>query len=224
MCSAPAATCAVDVGEHDVRLHDAELPVVDRHDRTMAAQMPAAAARLGVADDPPRAVAASAASRSCDSGGRPGAIGHEKMKAAAAAGHDGRRGPRSPQNARRALRVSGSARRRGRRSPPAPLRTRRRARRRRRAIAATRRSAARTARTRRCAPTDSAAAHAAMTGAASRVAVCIGRWNADQIGRRDALVASSFSFATSTHVDRRSPPRRSQAAGDARPNGWRPSS
>ena len=41
----------VDVGEHHLRLHDAELSVVDRHDRTMAAQVPAAAAGFGVADD-----------------------------------------------------------------------------------------------------------------------------------------------------------------------------
>ncbi len=56
MCRAPAATCAADVGEHDVRLHDAELAVVDGDDRTVAAQVLAAAAGLGVADQPPLAI------------------------------------------------------------------------------------------------------------------------------------------------------------------------
>ena len=56
MCRAPAATCAADVGEHDVGLHDAELPLVDRHDRTVPAQVPAAAAGFGVADQPALAV------------------------------------------------------------------------------------------------------------------------------------------------------------------------
>ena len=37
-----------DVGEDDARRDDAELPVVNRHDRAMAAQMFAAAARFGV--------------------------------------------------------------------------------------------------------------------------------------------------------------------------------
>src|SRR5262245_5401265 len=38
----------VDVGQHDIRLDDAELTVVDRHDRTMAAEMTASAAGLRV--------------------------------------------------------------------------------------------------------------------------------------------------------------------------------
>ncbi len=70
-----------DVGEHDVRLHDAELPVVDRHDRTMPAQMPAAAARFGVADEPSLGRPASAASRSARAAAAPRSIGHEEMKA-----------------------------------------------------------------------------------------------------------------------------------------------
>src|SRR5437868_2176190 len=45
-----------DVGKDHVALYDAELPVVNRHDRAMAAQVPAAAARFGVADKPPIAV------------------------------------------------------------------------------------------------------------------------------------------------------------------------
>ena len=32
MCSAPAATCAVDVGQHDLARHDTELAVVNRDD------------------------------------------------------------------------------------------------------------------------------------------------------------------------------------------------
>ncbi len=39
----------VDIREHDLLLNDAELPVVDRDDRAVAAQVPAAAARFGVA-------------------------------------------------------------------------------------------------------------------------------------------------------------------------------
>jgi hypothetical protein len=46
----------VDVGEHHVRLHDPELAVVDRHDRTMAAPVPAAAAGFRIAHQPPAAV------------------------------------------------------------------------------------------------------------------------------------------------------------------------
>ena len=45
-----------DVGQDDIRGHRAEAPVVHGHDRTMAAQMLAAAARLGVANRPRRAV------------------------------------------------------------------------------------------------------------------------------------------------------------------------
>ena len=41
---------ARNVGQHDVGLHDAELPCVHRHDGTVPAQMPAASARFGVAD------------------------------------------------------------------------------------------------------------------------------------------------------------------------------
>ena len=61
-----------------------------------------------------------------------------------------------------------------------------------------------------------------MTGAASLVAVCIGRWNATR-SRSPSSPGSSFSFAMST---RRTsiPSRRSHAAGDASPNGWRPMS
>ena len=69
-----------DVREHDVRLHDAELPVVDRHDRTVTAEMPAAAARLRVADDAPRRRRGicSVAYRRQRRQARP--IGHEEMK------------------------------------------------------------------------------------------------------------------------------------------------
>ncbi len=42
-----------NIGEHDLGLHDTELSVVDRHDRTVPAEMTAAAAGFGVADDPP---------------------------------------------------------------------------------------------------------------------------------------------------------------------------
>jgi hypothetical protein len=39
----------VDVGEHDIPLHDPEPPVVDRDRRAVAAAVPAAATGLGVA-------------------------------------------------------------------------------------------------------------------------------------------------------------------------------
>ena len=42
---------ARDVLQHDVRLHDEEPAAVDRDDRAVAAEMLAAAAGLGVADD-----------------------------------------------------------------------------------------------------------------------------------------------------------------------------
>ena len=41
-----------DIGQHDLRLDDAELSLVDRHDGTMSAQMAAPSARLGVPDHP----------------------------------------------------------------------------------------------------------------------------------------------------------------------------
>src|SRR5437870_10242308 len=50
------ADLRIDVREHDADGDDAELAVVDGHDRTMAAQMPASAAGLGVADNPTRSV------------------------------------------------------------------------------------------------------------------------------------------------------------------------
>src|SRR6185295_2240051 len=46
----------VEISDNDLRLDDAELAVVDRDDRAMAAEMPAPAARLGVADQAARAV------------------------------------------------------------------------------------------------------------------------------------------------------------------------
>jgi len=54
----PRARCHLvrDVGEDDSLLHDAELAVVDRHNRTVPAQMTAAAARLGVPGERARAV------------------------------------------------------------------------------------------------------------------------------------------------------------------------
>ena len=60
----------VDVGEHDVRRHDAELAAVDRHHRTMPAQMLAPAARFGGADGF-RAAVADMKRRVLRSGGRP---------------------------------------------------------------------------------------------------------------------------------------------------------
>ena len=44
-----------DIAEHSLRLHDPELPVVHRHNRTVPAPVLAAAGRLRVADDPPPA-------------------------------------------------------------------------------------------------------------------------------------------------------------------------
>ena len=78
MCSRAGGDLRVDVGEHDVRLHDAELAVVDRHDRTVAAQVPAAAAGFRVADQPAacRRGICSVAYR--DSGGSPVRSGTRK--------------------------------------------------------------------------------------------------------------------------------------------------
>ena len=132
---------ARDVGEHDVGLHDAELSLVDRHDRAMAAQMLAAAAGFGVPDD--RRVPSgmcSVAYRA--SGGSPlrsgtrkwsrgtGAVvrsDRRRSRAAMASGH-------VPAAVSDALVQTASDRAR---SPSAPPRTRRRAHRRRRASAAT---------------------------------------------------------------------------------------
>ncbi len=52
----PALDLRGDVGQRDVDRDDAELPAIDRHDRAMAAQVLAAARRLGVADHAPGAV------------------------------------------------------------------------------------------------------------------------------------------------------------------------
>ena len=46
-----------DISQHDLRLDDAELSFVDRHDGTMPAEMAAPSARLGVADHPAAAAA-----------------------------------------------------------------------------------------------------------------------------------------------------------------------
>jgi hypothetical protein len=42
----------LNVCQHDVGLHDTKLPVVNRHNRTVPAQMPTPAARLGRAHEP----------------------------------------------------------------------------------------------------------------------------------------------------------------------------
>ena len=61
---------------------------------------------------------------------------------------------------------------------------------------------------------------AAITGPASRVAVCIGRWNAISSGPLKRSLRS-FSFAASTQATVQ-PSARSHAAADASPNGCRP--
>ena len=70
---------AGDVGEHDVGRHDAELPLVHRDDRAMAAQVLAAAAGLGGPDDSPRAVRHVKRGVSIQRE-QPAAIRNEKMK------------------------------------------------------------------------------------------------------------------------------------------------
>jgi hypothetical protein len=45
---------AANILQHDVALHDAELPLVDRHNRTMPAQVLAAAAGFRIAHRAPR--------------------------------------------------------------------------------------------------------------------------------------------------------------------------
>src|SRR5262245_47375637 len=59
-----------------------------------------------------------------------------------------------------------------------------------------------------------------MIGAASRVAVCIGRWKAITSAASKTL-GSSFSLAVSTHTTS-DPCAPSHAAADATPKGWRP--
>ena len=56
MCVAPASTCCAMSASTTSDGHDAKLPVVDRHDRAVAAPVLAAARRLGVAGDAPRPV------------------------------------------------------------------------------------------------------------------------------------------------------------------------
>ena len=68
-----------DVGEDDLGLHHAELAVVDRDDRTVAAQMTAAAARLGVTDQRARAISALQRGVAIEPR-QAGPIGHEEMK------------------------------------------------------------------------------------------------------------------------------------------------
>ena len=79
MCSRARRHLRGDVGQHDVGLHDAELAVVDRHDGTMAAQMTASAAGLGVADDPARAVA-ELQRRVAGERRQTGSIGHQECR------------------------------------------------------------------------------------------------------------------------------------------------
>src|ERR1700680_4358288 len=61
-----------------------------------------------------------------------------------------------------------------------------------------------------------------IAGAARRVAVCIARWNpiSEAVSTE---TAGKGCLVRSTHVTSH-PARRSHAAGDARPNGWRPNS
>ena len=60
-----------DVGQHHLDRHDAELPVVDRHNRTVPAAMLAAAGGLGGADDGLPAVGPLQLARRRSSAGRP---------------------------------------------------------------------------------------------------------------------------------------------------------
>ena len=123
-----------DVGQHDVGLHDAELPLVDRHDRTMPAQVPAAAAGLGVADRSARCRPASAASRTATAAAapidrEPETRGEVRHAVCTLIVPSPRRGLRPADAAIPASRVR---RRCTARSPPGPPRTRRQAPRRRR--------------------------------------------------------------------------------------------
>ena len=166
MCSAPGRDLRVDVGEHDVRLHDAELAVVDRHDRAMPAQMLAAAARFGVRRRPFWCRPASAARRSA-----------QRRQARRSGTRNCRRGIRCGaglQPCVRSQRLKACADFDPSRNRTKFPRTRRRARRRRRAIAAIRVQ-------RRVEPVRADARRRiqrrtlAITGPPSRVAVCIGR-------------------------------------------------
>ena len=73
MCSAPAYLAA-NVLEHHVARHDAKDAVIDRHNRTMAAEMLAAAAGFGVARDARIGRPGSNKCAYSRSGGRPGAV------------------------------------------------------------------------------------------------------------------------------------------------------
>ena len=224
MCSRAGRDLRGDVGEHDLRLHDAELPVVDRHDRTVPAQMPAAAARLGVADQPPRAVAASAASRTSTAAAAPRDRARGSESAAAARPAEPRRPRRPPTMLAlrpvRALRflpvVAPSAASSSSNSPPRtsstpsdaqPLGVERR-------VEAVRADARRR---------DSARRAVAITGAGQPRRRVHRQVKGDEVGPAQAArAAASPSPRRRTRPSH--PPARSHAAGDASPNGCRPSS
>ena len=68
-----------NIGEHRFALDDSELAVVNRHDGTMPAEMLAAAARLGISDQP-RAIALTQFGIAGEIG-KAGAVGREKLAA-----------------------------------------------------------------------------------------------------------------------------------------------
>ena len=177
-CDVPRATGDLggDVGGDDVRLHDAKLSGVDREQSDSAGT--GAGIRGWLRCSRPagarhRASAASRISRAAE-----GLSDRGRGNESAA----NRRPEETAETAEAAENIwlcvlgglcGSSDSYRPRR--PGPPRTRRRRSRRRRGRAATRRSAARTDRTRRCGAAGFARRAAAISGPASRVAVCIGR-------------------------------------------------
>ena len=199
-----------DVGEHDVDGDDAELAVVDRHDRAMAAAVLAAARGVGRADDLARAVR-HLQRRVAIERGQPRAIRLDELQSSGTIGE-------------RRLQPSLEARpwaclRRSQRDllpPPAPARSTRRA------AAAALRSAAHTGRTRRSSPPDSSRARD-RSPAAPAASPCA---SADRRrrGRRRSTASRGSCCRDRSIASTSTPARRSHAAGDARPKGWRPRS
>ena len=201
-----------DVGDDDVGWHDAELPVVDGHDRAVAAAVLAAAAGLGVAGDAPRAAVLER--RVPLRRRKAGAVGRDEREAR----------DRRPRRAR-SSRPSGAgaavasvpatnadevAPRTLRRTPPRCP------------------SGAADSRVRRRVEAERAEARLRVAGADAvdhrqrqargRVHRQVERHHVGRRRRPSRPAAAARGRGTVTSA----PARRSQAAGDARPKGWRP--
>ncbi len=209
MCSAPASHLGADVGQYDLHRHDAEPPVVDRHDRTVPAAVLAAARGLGGADDGQPAVGPLQLARRRRAAAGPARSGTwNASRGSAACG-------------RRRQRLAGVRLR----APPRPGRPRLRG----RAPPCTPAAASCVAVERRVEPVGADRQVGAMPadGGDHRQGQARGGVHR-QVHRRHrhAVERAPRSAARPTGRSSRTsnPAWRSHAAGDARPNGWRPSS